>query len=79
MAISNEEMHLEEAYLKTTGDLITKQISDIGSNLYQEESKVNEFKKYLWDNKAGMDSVEVSAAILDNDLEVELLTMRANT
>ncbi|MBQ1813005.1 MAG: AAA family ATPase [Bacilli bacterium] len=76
MAISNEEMHLEEAYLKTTGDLITKQISDIGSNLYQEESKVNEFKKYLWDNKAGMDSVEVSAAILDNDLEVELLTMR---
>lgn len=75
MAISETELQLEKSYLKNVTSLIKDKISDIGQNLYQDERKITEFKKYLWDNKAGMDAVEVSSAILENDLEVELLTM----
>lgn len=76
MALSSEELKIEEDYLRDVSIEIKEKISSIGSNLYQQEEKINEFKKYLWNNKQGMDAVEVSAAILDNDLEVELLTMR---
>lgn len=78
MTISDNEMQLEKKYLEVVTKELRDKISSIGSNLYESEEKVNEFKKYMWDNKAGMDRVEVSAAILENDLEVELLTLRGH-
>ena len=78
MTISDNEMQLEKKYLEVVTKELRDKISSIGSNLYEAEEKVNEFKKYMWDNKAGMDRVEVSAAILENDLEVELLTLRGH-
>lgn len=76
MAISETEMNFEREYLNSVTNELRNKISEIGSALYQQEEKVNEFKKYLWDSKAGMDKVEVSSSILENDLEVELLTLR---
>lgn len=76
MAISMDELKVEKQYLSNTLEEIKSQISAIGQNLYQQEEKVLEFKKYMWNNKHGMDPVEISSSILENDLEVELLTMR---
>ena len=76
MAINENDLNQEKAYLNIVNKELKEKISDIGVSLYQQEEKINEFKKYTWNSKAGMDKVEVSAAILENDLEVELLTMR---
>lgn len=76
MAINENDLNQEKAYLNIVNKELKEKISDIGVSLYQQEEKINEFKKYTWNSKAGMDKVEVNAAILENDLEVELLTMR---
>ena len=76
MAINENDLNQEKAYLNIVNKELKETISDIGVSLYQQEEKINEFKKYTWNSKAGMDKVEVNAAILENDLEVELLTMR---
>lgn len=76
MAINENDLNQEKAYLNIVNKELKEKISNIGVSLYQQEEKINEFKKYTWNSKAGMDKVEVNAAILENDLEVELLTMR---
>lgn len=76
MAINENDLNQEKAYLNIVNKELKEKISDIGVSLYQQEEKINEFKKYTWNSKAGMDKVEVNAAILENDLEVKLLTMR---
>lgn len=76
MAINENDLNQEKAYLNIVNKELKEKISDIGVSLYQQEEKINEFKKYTWNSKSGMDKVEVNAAILENDLEVELLTMR---
>ena len=76
MAINENDLNQEKSYLNIVNKELKEKISNIGVSLYQQEEKINEFKKYTWNSKAGMDKVEVNAAILENDLEVELLTMR---
>ena len=76
MGVSELEIKQEKNYLNRTIKEIKKQISEIGQKLYQQEEKVTEFKKYLWDNKQGMDAVEVSAAMLESDFEVEQLIIK---
>lgn len=76
MAINENDLNQEKAYLNIVNKELKEKISNIGVSLYQQEEKINEFKKYTWNSKTGMDKVEVNAAILENDLEVELLTMR---
>lgn len=72
MNISKEEIKKEEKYLENCINIIKDYLSELGQELYEKEEKIQEFKKYIWDNKASLDPTELKNLMSDNDLEVYL-------
>lgn len=72
MNISKEEIKKEEKYLENCINVIKDYLSELGQELYEKEEKIQEFKKYIWDNKASLDPEELKNLMSDNDLEVYL-------
>lgn len=72
MNISKEERKKEEKYLENCINVIKDYLSELGQELYEKEEKSQEFKKYIWDNKASLDPTELKNLMSDNDLEVYL-------
>ena len=73
MSLDKEEFKVEEGRLAKTIAVIRKKISELGSELYDREEKVLEFKKFLWDAKSKMDPYEMRTLMSDNDVEVSLM------
>lgn len=78
MPISNHEFSLEKEYLANTINLINEKISSLGQELYDDQEKVLEFKKFLWDSKASMDPSEMRTMMSDNDVEISIMQSRGN-
>ena len=76
MNLSKEEFKQEEKYLDKTIEVIRKEISSLGQQLYDKEEKVEEFKKLIWDTKADMDPSEMASMFIESDLQVQLMTKR---
>lgn len=74
MKISDEEMEKEKDRLKKTISVINKQISSLGQELYNKQERIDEFKKFIWDNKSSLDPQELKSMMSDSDLEVFLMT-----
>lgn len=72
MNISKEEIKKEKKYLENCINVIKDYLSELGQELYEKEEKIQEFKKYIWDNKASLDPEELKNLMSDNDLEVYL-------
>lgn len=72
MNISKEEIKKEKKYLDNCINVIKDYLSELGQELYEKEEKSQEFKKYIWDNKASLDPEELKNLMSDNDLEVYL-------
>ena len=73
MELSREETLLEEKRLDDTINLIRGKISSLGQELYDRDEKVTEFKKFMWDNRGGMDAAELKTMMSDNDLEIIMM------
>ena len=73
MELSREETLLEEKRLDDTINLIRGKISSLGQELYDRDEKVTEFKKFMWDNRGGMDAAELKTMMSDNDLEINMM------
>ena len=73
MELSREETLLEEKRLDDTINLIRSKISSLGQELYDRDEKVTEFKKFMWDNRGGMDAAELKTMMSDNDLEINMM------
>lgn len=76
MNISKEEIKKEKKYLDNCINVIKDYLSELGQELYEKEEKSQEFKKYIWDNKASLDSTELKSLMSDNDLEVYLMMQK---
>ena len=76
MPISHEEQLKEEKHLKNTIKIIREKISELGSDLFESEEKILEFKKFLWDSHTEMDPAEMKTMIYTNDVEVAIMTSR---
>ena len=76
MNLSKEEIKTEEKYLDETLQVVRKEISSLGQQLYDKEEKVEEFKKLIWDTKAEMDPSEMASMFIESDLQVQLMTKR---
>ena len=59
MKIKREEIERERNYLNKTVSIIRKKISNLGQELYNDDSKILEFKKFIWDTHAEMDPNEM--------------------
>ncbi len=78
MNLSEEELSKEKEHLKLTTNVLREQISTLAQDLYDNEEKQKEFKKFIWDQKAELDPTEMKTIMSDNDLEINLLEMKAN-
>lgn len=76
MPISNNEYSLEEKRLEDTISIIRNKISSLGAELYEDEEKVLEFKKFLWDSHTEMDPSEMRTLMSNNDIEISIMMSR---
>ena len=77
MSISKNDLILEKQNLLSTIDLIRNEISLLSTDLYDKETKLKEFQKMMWDNKAELDPAEMKTLRTSNDLEVFFLEQKA--
>ena len=73
MKISESEMQKETKYLDDTINLIRKKISELGQELYDDDEKILEFKKFMWDSKTSMDPGEMKNMMVESDLQVTIM------
>lgn len=73
MKITKEEFEKEENYLEKVVNLVRKKISHLGQELYDDDSKVLEFKKFIWDTRAEMDPSEMRSMMAESDLQVSIM------
>lgn len=73
MELSKEEIIKEEKRLDEVIKLIRQKISVLGQELYDQDDKILEFKKFMWDNRTDMDPTELKTMMSSNDLEVRLM------
>ena len=77
MSISKNDLLLENKKLESTIDIVRKQLSILSTDLYDKETKLREFQKMMWDNKAELDPAEMKTLRTSNDLEVFFLEQKA--
>ncbi len=77
MSISKNDLLLENKKLESTIDVVREQISILSTDLYDKETKLREFQKMMWDNKAELDPAEMKTLRTSNDLEVFFLEQKA--
>ena len=78
MKITREEFEKEKNYLNKTVSLIRKKISSLGQELYDDDSKILEFKKFIWDSRAEMDPSEMKSMMAESDLQVSIMQSKGN-
>ena len=76
MPISEKEKLLEEKKLKETIEVIRERISNLGAELYDDQEKILEFKKFLWDSHTEMDPAEMKTMMSNNDVEISIMMSR---
>lgn len=77
MNLSEEDFKQEQKHLELTTKLLRENISNLAQDLYDNEEKQQEFKKYIWDTKQELDPTEMKTILSNNDKEIEDLEMKA--
>lgn len=78
MKIEREEFERERNYLYKTVSLIRKKISKLGQELFDDDSKVLEFKKLIWDTHTEIDPNEMRSMMAESDLQVSIMQSKGN-
>ena len=78
MKIEREEFERERNYLNKTVSQIRKKISKLGQELFDDDSKVLEFKKLIWDTHTEMDPNEMRSMMAESDLQVSIMQSKGN-
>lgn len=78
MKITKEEFQKEENYLEKVVNLVRKRISNLGQELYDDDSKVLEFKKFIWDTHTEMDPSEMRNMMAESDLQVSIMQSKGS-
>ena len=60
-----------------TNQLLREQISTLAQDLYDNEEKQQEFKRFVWDTRAELDPTEMKTIMSNNDQEIDNLEMKA--
>ena len=77
MNLSEEEFLKEKKHLELTNQLLREQISTLAQDLYDNEEKQQEFKRFVWDTRAELDPTEMKTIMSNNDQEIDNLEMKA--
>ena len=77
MNLSDNELQKEKNHLELTTNLLREQISLLAQDLYDNEEKQQEFKKFIWDTRSELDPTEMKTIMSNNDQEIDNLEMKA--
>ena len=69
--ITSEQLEIEKRYLKKTLEVIKSIIEKDNASIQDKINSVNEMKRYIWENNALLDEVEISMGMYDINTEVE--------
>ena len=75
MNLSEEEFSKEKIHLEETTCLLRDTISNLAQDLYDNEEKQNEFKKYIWDTRSELDPTEMKTIISNNEQDKLIETL----
>lgn len=67
------EMQKERQHLKETCELLNEKIAYLGSKIFTKQEDVQEFGRYIWENKGDMDAQELRTVRASNEQEAKLL------
>ena len=73
MALAGRELELEKRRLKEVLKLLDDKISRMGIDIFEDEEKLQEFRRYAWENKRGMDVQELNSVRVESELEANNL------
>ena len=76
MAITGHELDLEKKRLKNVLKILNDKIAQMGENIFEDEEKFREFRKYTWENRKAMDAQELNQVNVESELEANQLLMR---
>ena len=77
MNLSEKEFQKETKHLELTTKLLREQISSLAQDLYDNEEKQREFKKFVWDTHTELDPTEMKTIMSNNDQEIDNLERKA--
>ena len=77
MNLSEDELKKENEHLELTTNILREQISTLAQDLYDDEEKQMEFKKFVWDQRAELDPTEMKTIMTNNSQEIDNLEMKA--
>lgn len=76
MAITGRDFELEERRLEEVLKLLDDKLAQMGENIFQDEDKFKEFRKYTWDNMRAMDAQELNQANAESEFEANKILMK---
>lgn len=76
MALSKDELKLEENYLENTSKEISNQIDVLGKEIHVKKEKLTEFRKVLWEDKGSIDASEMQTGLMSSEFEASFMLMK---
>ena len=76
MAITGRDFTLEKRRLKEVLKLLDDKMASMGQDIFEDEDKFLEFRKYTWDNMRGMDVQELNQAKAESEFEANKILMK---
>lgn len=75
MSISKEELLKEKQYLTNVKEVITKKMNKLNVSLEKDKDKINDMKKFMWDNLSDYTDEERAIALSDMDSNVDVTNL----
>ncbi len=76
--MEQKELLQEKKYLRETCDVLNQKIQTMSSNIFEKQEDVQEFGRYIWENKSDMDAQELRTVRATNEQEAKLLLDERN-
>ena len=76
MAITGRDFELEKRRLKEVLKLLDDKMASMGQDIFEDEDKFIEFRKYTWDNMRAMDAQELNQAKAESEFEANKILMK---
>ena len=78
MAITGRDFELEEKRLAEVLKLLDDKLAQMGEDIFEDEDKFMEFRRYTWDNMRAMDAQELNQATVESEFEANKIFMKQN-
>ncbi len=76
VAITGKDFKLEERRLKEVLKLLDDRLAQMGTDIFHDEDKYKEFRRYTWENMRSMDVQELNQANADSEFEANKILMK---